>query len=110
MSLFKTQGSRVAIHLVSKATAQIMQRAPTNQNVGSFTFLTVKEQHKNQSRLVVCSGFPPLGASCMFFRAWHRFLVFLRLAPLSCFPALVTGCVFPRLARVACFSRLASVA
>ena len=35
-----------------------------------------------------------------FSLAWHRPHVFLRLAPVACFPRLGTGCVFPRLAPV----------
>ena len=41
---------------------------------------------------VVC--FPALGTRCVFSRAWHPLCVFLRLAPVVCFPALGTRCVF----------------
>ena len=33
----------------------------------------------------------------MFSRAWHRLHVFPRLIPVTCFPALGTGCMFPAL-------------
>ena len=50
--------------------------------------------------------FNSLSYSDMFSRAWHRLHIFLRLAPVSPFPALCTGCIFPPLAPVSCFSPL----
>ena len=54
--------------------------------------------------------FPALSTGCLFSRAWHRLLAFPRLASVACFPALGTGCLFSRAwHRLLVFPRLTPV-
>ena len=69
------------------------------------TFLTLSTSCMFFQCWVLVYILATLGIGCTFSRAlhrllvsrvWHRLRVFLRLAPVVCFPALGTGCVFSR--------------
>ena len=61
------------------------------------------------SRILFCT-FPPLCAGCIISRAWHPLHGLLRLRPITCFPVLGDGHMFPGAShRLHVFSRLVLV-
>ena len=57
-------------------------------------------------RLAPIACFPALGTNCMFSRAWHQLHVFPRLAPIACLRVLALFACFPALGIDCMFSRV----
>ena len=71
--------------------ANIFEAVKTEDKTSDFSFTYVFPRFD-----AARTGFPVLGTTCKISRARHRLLVFPRLIPVTCFPALDTGCLFSR--------------